>query len=281
MPPRSVTVVIVVFWLAMTAWLVRRDIWPRLAPGEPPPFTVHYADEQQTTHIPVRWTATRIPAGTPEPIKYHASTNVEYNREARPRAYVLGASMIPGERAENSLQLYTFRNLKSSYRASEEGRLLGFEVSAVIAPGTLNPTGDLRVQFTGELKGGTCELAWSRQGSGAASGKTHFEVSLIGNVILPLHPLARMTGLSPGRSWGAWVFDPLGSLLTGPQLTWVHVSVRREVATLVWKGKAKRCRLVEYEGDNVNGSIWVETTRDEVLQMEVGLHGDRWKIVRD
>ena len=36
MPPRSITAAILVFWLIMTGWLIQRDLWPLLAPGEPP-----------------------------------------------------------------------------------------------------------------------------------------------------------------------------------------------------------------------------------------------------
>ena len=284
MPPRSLTVAIVVFWLAMTAWLVHRDVWPRLAPGEPPPFAVYYADDQQATHPPVRWSATQTPAGRPDQATHHViTTNVVYDLRARPRAYVLLATMLPRQLVDNPLQLYTFGNLKSSYRVSEEGSLLGFEVTADSAAGTLNPTGGLRCRYAGQVKGDVCELSWSRHGQAAASGQERFDVSRIGNVILPLHPVARMTGLSPGRNWGARVFDPLGSLTSEPQLTWVQVTVRRDVETLNWNGKEKRCRVVDYEGDggSVKGSTWVEVTKDEVLKMEVRLGDRRWLIVRD
>src|SRR5947209_1407583 len=49
MPPRSVTLGILVFWVATAAWLVHRDILPRWRTDEPPPFAIGVADEVRTT----------------------------------------------------------------------------------------------------------------------------------------------------------------------------------------------------------------------------------------
>src|ERR1700687_1039638 len=54
MPPRWVIVGIVAFWLVMTGWLFFRELWPRLQPGQPPPFRIDLADEAQN-NIPIRW----------------------------------------------------------------------------------------------------------------------------------------------------------------------------------------------------------------------------------
>ena len=203
MPPRSLTAVIIIFWLAMTAWLIQRDVWPRLAPGEPPPFAVHYADDLQATSPPVRWHATQIPVGRPDQATHHSiTTRVTYRPGAQPSDYLLEASMVPRLLPSDSLQLFTVRKLTSAYRVDEEGRLLGFSAEVETAAGPLLPLGDLHSRVTGERKAGVCELTWERKGSAAAaSGKEHFKVSLIGNVLLPLHPVARMTGLTAGKSW--------------------------------------------------------------------------------
>jgi hypothetical protein len=54
MPARHYIVAIVAFWLACTAWLFQRDIWPLFRPGEPPGFTIELADE--ASELRVRWT---------------------------------------------------------------------------------------------------------------------------------------------------------------------------------------------------------------------------------
>src|SRR5947209_1971246 len=45
MPPRSVTLAIVGFWFATTAWLIYREMLPAFHTGDPPPFTIDLADE--------------------------------------------------------------------------------------------------------------------------------------------------------------------------------------------------------------------------------------------
>src|SRR5439155_2101602 len=45
MPPRSVTVAIVVFWLAVAGWAGWRTAEPYFHAGEPPPFVIDLLDE--------------------------------------------------------------------------------------------------------------------------------------------------------------------------------------------------------------------------------------------
>jgi hypothetical protein len=55
MPPRFLSLIIVVFWLGMAGWLFVRDLWPSLRPGEPPPYTFMASDEAPKQGSPVRW----------------------------------------------------------------------------------------------------------------------------------------------------------------------------------------------------------------------------------
>jgi hypothetical protein len=45
MPPRLVTVAIVLFWLATLGWFFQHDLWPRFRPGGRPPYTLDLAQE--------------------------------------------------------------------------------------------------------------------------------------------------------------------------------------------------------------------------------------------
>src|SRR5438128_1683764 len=40
MPSRRTALVILVFWLATSGWLIYREFWPRFYADEPPPFAV-------------------------------------------------------------------------------------------------------------------------------------------------------------------------------------------------------------------------------------------------
>src|SRR5947209_6208175 len=45
MPPRSLTVAIVVFWTATMAWFFSRDLWPRFFANDRPPFSINLEEE--------------------------------------------------------------------------------------------------------------------------------------------------------------------------------------------------------------------------------------------
>src|SRR5262249_10575604 len=53
MPSRYTVMLIVAFWLGTSSWLFYHDLWPRLTPGVPPPFSIDLADEAQAQ--PILW----------------------------------------------------------------------------------------------------------------------------------------------------------------------------------------------------------------------------------
>src|SRR5690348_13038339 len=55
MPPRAVTLAILAFWLATLAWFCQHDLWPRLRPGERPPYTIDLAQEVSGPGGPRQW----------------------------------------------------------------------------------------------------------------------------------------------------------------------------------------------------------------------------------
>jgi len=56
MPPRWLAVLIVAAWICLTGWLLRRELLPRLMPGQPPPLTIDLAEEAQTKRSSIAWT---------------------------------------------------------------------------------------------------------------------------------------------------------------------------------------------------------------------------------
>ena len=280
MPSRSLCLAIVVFWMAMMTWLFRRDVWPRLAPGEPPPFTVDFADEKQDTRLPTRWIARQTSTGKPDhPTPYTVTTLTTY--DDRRRVYELIARTEPRySEPDTLLPSHRLKRLTSAYRVTEKGELLGFHVK-VDARGPSKLAGDPHGDFTGLIVDGTCVLSWEQQGGGRAHGEERFEVSRTGTVLLPLHPLYRMRGLKPGKHWGVRLFDPLASTLARPRTVWVNARVRPQTEPLRWNGREQLCLVVEYEGDNVRGVTWVDTRDDRVLKLRVHLGEDVWEIVRE
>src|SRR6266481_6051716 len=120
MPPRGVIAGIIIFWMGMTGWLLFRELWPQLQPGQPPPFRIDLADEAQN-NIPIRWS---IFKGEPNPCGY-IRTWVNF-RDQDDTFELVG-----------QFKLWTTTNTEgqpdfvvlSKYRVTREGELRDFESS--------------------------------------------------------------------------------------------------------------------------------------------------------
>lgn len=278
MPPRSVTIGIVVFWLGVSSWLVWRDIWPRLAPGEPPPFTLDLMDSTQGVPTSVRW---RVRASRPQRdtlLTANLTSSIVQppgsdQLELRARLDVVkgeGQTVFPLDRVE------------SKYQVDLHGRLLGLEASAQLGGLAASQKGS----FTGTIRDGVCTLRWHKKAlEKQHDGTLRIETPLNGLVVLPLHPVHRMAGIEPGRSWRVALLDPLDLVgFAEPNVVWVRFEVQEQEETLNWQRRDHSCRLVRYEGDNgnVKGTIWVAPALNfQVLQQRIDLGDTRWDIVRE
>src|SRR5690242_2176172 len=56
--PRTVTLAVVAFWLAMMGLLFWHDLWPALAPGQPPAFVLELTQETEGI-ASQQWVVTR------------------------------------------------------------------------------------------------------------------------------------------------------------------------------------------------------------------------------
>jgi hypothetical protein len=286
MPPRSITLAIVAFWLAMTAWLLWRDVWPNLAPGEPPPFAIAHMDDNKSAQTPVTWLAEHISnkgAGDRRR-EYTITQTVEY--DSRSDTFALKAAMRPKSSPLEELRAYRDPTLTSTYRVTRAGQMLDLDVAVNLPAGAINPTGNRDARFTGEVHGQACVLDWETgSGTRRRHGSESLEVSYNGVVLLPLHPLDRIRGLVPGRRWACNLLDPLESsalLSSGPKVVWVHAEVLPRTENRLWNAQAKDCLVIEYHdrGDDVRGRVWVEVKEDRVLRMEVRLGQEQWVITR-
>src|SRR4051794_38573496 len=121
MPLPRYVVLILVFWLGTTAWLFQRDLWPRLRPGEPPPFSIDLADEARTgASFENRWTLYIDKDGRREN-KGYATTGVKYHREDDTYDLTGKYKMWSGnDRREDADQ-----EIESVYRVTRDGDLRG------------------------------------------------------------------------------------------------------------------------------------------------------------
>lgn len=283
MPPRLLCPIILAFWLGMMAWLFQRDIWPRLAPGEPPPFTTNLADaKSRGARFPTNWTAQRKgPSGKTE--DYRILLFSRYDKDDHYFEY--RARWEPGKSGAAEQRLFQLGRFISNYRVWEhDGTLKEFDVEVEMRAGVAGVPAQ-KASFIGVIDGRVCNLSWQRGNDGNDhTGFEPFPVSLRGVVLMPLHPLDWMTGLRPGQKWGVPAFDPLGHagvLSPKPAPAWVNAHVRTERVGRRWKGKEIDCLVVDYSSENLSGSTWVDATDSRVLFMEVRLGDDHWEIRRE
>jgi hypothetical protein len=286
MPPRWVSVVIVIGWIAAAAWLFRIEMWWRLQPGSPPPYTIDLIDEAQTDKPPIRWI---VKQGDEEVLT--ARTTVEHR--VRENDFTLRAVYEPRGTRQGQLKGVPLRiqHMDSSYRVTPEGRLLGLDVDidseVVLGKVPFQP------HIWGEVRDGTFTpiLDLNRAGKKPISLPA-VAVSSQGSVVMPLHPVNRINGLRPGQSWRVPLFDPigdsLGALMGNDNSTrFLRAKVRPEAETHEWNHHPTRCLVIDYEEesvhqeDRITAKTWVSEADGRVLRQEWNLTGSTWIMERE
>jgi len=292
MPRWPVRLAIVAFWLAVTGWLIARDVWPALRTGEAPPFTIDLADEAQIHAIRTRWVILRGEGATEKKIgrartwvKYLAADDTfEMNEELEELTLSKGLVTVKVPR------------MLSTYRVTPEGDLRAMSVQLLAAvrvfPGLM--TLDLAASVSGEVRDGqywpTCRI------ESAAWGKLNPEMQPVpvarhGAVLNPLHPVNRIAGLRPGQRWRMPIVDPLSDALSakaneflpaappGPRS--LDAEVLPEEHILVWEGKEIPCLVIQYRGDDVTARTWVRRRDGLVVRQEAVQLGERVVLQRE
>jgi hypothetical protein len=281
MPSRFLIVVIVLFWLGSMGWLVRREVWPRLAPGEPPLLRPDYLATSQPIRFPIRWEATVSVPGQADALKCTVITTVRH----RPAddTVDLESSFEPRPIGTAPFAAFELKKVTSRYRVDFHGRLRQFHANAVFT----NPKlGEQDCEFLGEVKDGVCTLNWERHSKiKPGRGTLQVEVSHGGQILLPLHPVTRLPGVTAGRRWGMYLLDPLdrAGLNEEPRLRWIHAEVRSDRQPLQWSQRERSCLVIDYrsEDSDVSGSVWLDPDLGNlVLYQEVRLGDETWKITR-
>jgi hypothetical protein len=301
MPPRWVTVAIVAFWLATSGWYFYREVWPELQPGEAPPYTIDLVDE--THQLPNFWDVLQ---GDKKVGKAH--TQINYRKEDD--SFELYSKLdLNFEIAFVLSKLKTEINSITTYRTTREGNLraLSADMTGSVRLDT-RPASGLRGQVTGTVRDGQLHA----DGEITLLGEKRplqfdpVELSGHGTVLNPLHPVKRIAGLQPGRTWQVRLFDPL-SLLSNVRLddgardanlalqfalraiggnepgqfTRLTATVLPEPQPLDWGGQQVRCLVIEYRGgQDMTARTWVRQDDGVVLQQEASFKGDRMLLKR-
>jgi hypothetical protein len=261
MPPRVITVTIVVCWLAITGWLVHRDLWRRA--GEPPALVFDLADEVGTRK---------------------AFWNVLHKQEpARP-----GFLWRPPYRQVGSAETTVRRHKDRSFELQSVLRLSdlsyqGARVRSVASTCRVGPRGELRdltctvtvellresrVELSGRVEGGRFRSSVVSDGREAA--QEPFEVPASGRVLNVLQPLHKLAGLRAGRTWRVPFVDPL-SLAAGANVGKRVFEAKVSAAPLFWHVQEEACWRIDYQevGGPLAARAWMRQEDGLLLQQEV------------
>jgi hypothetical protein len=272
-----VTLGIVTFWLATTGWLFQRDLWPRLRPGQPPPYTIDLVDEARRAQAaPIRWTVFR----DDQEFGY-ARTEVRFHEPDDTFELHCRFELKPAPRG--GLLPVHIQTVQSQYRITREGQLRAVAVDAhALLAG---------VEVHGRVQGEVREqhfLPSVRIESPPGNVLYDKEldpvpVSARGSVLNPLHPLNRVTGLRPGQRWRMPLIDPLAAAVRRPttDVRFLDAEVLRGTEPLDWHGRAVPCLVIDYRGDDTRARTWVRLLDGLVLQQEVTLQGERLLLQRE
>jgi hypothetical protein len=268
MPPRLFTLAVVVFWLATSGWLFYRELWPKLRPGEPPPYTIDLVDEARQHTTPILWSVYR---GQKKIGK--ARTWVTY-RESDD-TFELHGAMDQVELYRIALVSVMVQHAANMYRIGRDGELREMTTDIVLTV----PRLDLKAKahFDGQVHGrrfaaqGWMEFAGDKKDVNIDP----VPLSTYGAVLNPLQPVNRIQGLRPGQHWRMPLLDPLSDAVaatlpgmpSGPRV--LNAAVLPEIQRLAWDDQDVPCLVIEYTGEgDFSARTWVRESDGLVLRQE-------------
>jgi hypothetical protein len=279
MPSRPVTFAIIAFWLLTAGWFVSRDVLPHWRTGEPPPYTIDLADET-LQHVVIRWTFTLNDrkAGTIRTGLIYRDSDDTFEWTASSPELTLATI------GEISVVV---RDFDDAARVTREGDLRALKTNVRLGVQGLNLTATF--EMTADVRQGRLY----RHALFAAPGFARREWTLEptdpprGNVLNPMHPIPRITGLRPGQEWRQPLTDPRSDIIrtimpglpeSPPAL---QARVLMEPRIIEWNGESHTCLVIEYSGDEYTARTWVRESDGMVLRQEAEAHGETLVLQRE
>jgi hypothetical protein len=304
MPSRWQSLLIVALWVAATGWLYVRELEPTFREHDPPPYVIELTDESQTVHPVISW---KVFQNEQTQESYRAQTWRDHNPQDE--SFTLHAEVKPyslqsPEAKENLL----VQEMRSEYRVSREGKLLMLHVEAELThrlvPGRVELGFKPRIELTGIVAQGQINAHLKLpQFSGILSDSQsnfQFPVSQNGVIFLPLHPVHKIHGVRPGKTWSVPEVDPLSDAMRawvrkfgfplpdkGDRILDARVRDRAEEFPYDIGDRAThQCWVIDYrrrdaEADKTSATTWVEVDTELVLCQEGSSEAGKLRLVRD
>jgi hypothetical protein len=277
MPSRYSVFAILLFWAVTTGWFFERDLWPRLRPGEPPPFSINLADEAQRNAPAIYWT---VFCGEQEIGK--AKTWIKYHE--------------PDDTFELHSQIFqlrlggliTVKSVAGMYRITRDGELRAISADLSLAIRIPNGETSIRAYVDGPVQEHRftprCQIE-SPLGNKEVELDS-VEICAHGSVLNPLHPVNRVMGLRRGQRWRMPLVDPLtdaASAVLGKSsnVRILDAEVLRETKWLFWDGEDRPCLVIDYRGDAMSAQTWVRANDGTVLRQVATVQGEQLIMERD
>ncbi len=297
MPPRAVTLAILAFWVATFAWFCHHDLWPRLRPGQKPPYTIDLAQEVsgptgrqweifyngQTIGSATTWVSHRRSDDT-----YELATKCWFTRDKF--TFPVNVPLI------GHLGDLEFKRMESTYRVTRDGDLR--EVEADMAAefhGPLpqarrragegpedpfNPESTIRGHVEGVVADGRLAPVWRVEWPELGRQELHsdpVEVATGHSVLSPLQPWNRLLDVQEDKRWRIRLFDPLmesvGTLVPGgaraASVRELEAGVLQGTQAWTWNNVEVPCLVIEYRGDDVTGKTYVRKSDGLVIRQEM------------
>lgn len=286
MPPRLISVMIVMLFIVVNTSLFYTEILPRIRSGLPPSFNVDLADEAGNLRPVVNW---KVLVRGEEFLKLRTGVTLVDNQEDE---FWLWAEYsqptnVGLKPARDFLGLKLMRN---EFRVHRDGDMLGLQAKVQIESlrGVDFP---LTLEISGEVSNGLLRpevKVDSRLGERTFKLES-MDVPVSGAVFQPFLPVHRILGLYPGRTWKQPFFDPLslafssgvaqGGLDQGTGS--VIAKVRNDIVDVMWGGKKIPCIIIDYTGSDLESTVWVGVQNGMVIRQKNRLSESmEWDLIR-
>lgn len=277
MPPRIAVAGIVAFWLAVTAYVAYRDVWPRLFATGPPPVSIELADEAKQS-IPAKWALSRngkkVGRLTTQ-MKYLDKDNTfQFTYRYSDLTLAQGGITLRVPDATSDVRMTRDGDLKEQTMKGKievqagktkfEGTI---DVRGVVTNGVLTGSGEVKSTF-GDF-GGDLDPVPVKSGQ----------------PLNPLQPVNRIANVQGGHRWFVSEYNPLQDALADlirKQLAKsglpigdakpkdaLLAEVGGSPRNLTWQNQEVACWVIEYRrNEDAVARTWVRVTDGKVLRQE-------------
>ena len=299
MPSRRAAALILAFWIATTAYVGYRDLWPRYFGSGPPAVGIDLADEAMR-RVPVVWNVkwNGNPAGRLRTQMTYEGSDDTFWFTSQYRAERDADGRERSLRVELAGASVSVPDFKTAVRVTRGG-----DLREQTAEGTLKvevgglTLGTASAKLAGTVTDGQLQATFEGGFDGAGhADKTRRTFAPVpvpkGQPLNPLQPVNRLVGVRPGRQWVVHESNPLNDVVLAlasefgvpPQKTPDPLVGRVPSGTtdIEWNRESVACHVIEYRrAGELEVRTWVRADDGRVLRQEAYSKGDTLTLERD